>query len=241
MSSGCSSPVGRYPQPGEIVPRRWRWRPAGVRSGRCALQLANLQRFAALLHCLGTTSRPSGARAARGAGSLSTERRRRAQRRAFTHVDETGADDHRSSAAKLVPLRRRRARCRGRSSRAATLPTAASGDVPARCQRRGPRVLVAAQRRRVGAELDVLVGSGGDDAVSGSDHGEPRSAAAVRRHDLGIARRLGAAGGLFCAVPPPRAGSWTPTAAATASPLHALAEAADGGGLPSARAAAPPS
>ena len=73
-----------------------------------------------------------------------------------------------------------------------------AGDVEALRRARRAPVLTATTRdleilRRGAVELDALIGSGEDEAER-YHAGRPRARAAPRRHDVGRARRLDAAG-----------------------------------------------
>ena len=105
----------------------------------------------------------------------------------------TASGRSRCSATSSCPPART-ARCRGRSSRAAT-PSTSSAATSRPCARRAARrVLVATSRelatlRRAAVEVDVLVGSG-EDAAERFEPGELEPAPRDRRHDGRRARRL---------------------------------------------------
>lgn len=169
--------VERYPQPGEIVHAVEVWEEAAGGGAVAAVQLANLDGSVHLFTSLGDDELGRRARAeleSRGV-TVHASPSGEPQRRAFTHVDDSGERTITVLGAKLLPSGEdgslpweELARCDG--------VYFVSGDVAAVRAARRARVLVATARelptlRRAAERLDVLVGSG-EDAGERFEHGE---------------------------------------------------------------------
>jgi len=200
--------VERYPRAGEITHAVDVWEEPAGGGAVAAVQLANLNGGVHFFTSLGDDELGQRARAElerRGVlvhASPSGE----PQRRAFTHVDDTGERTITVLGRKLLP-----------SGEDSALPWEellrcdavyfVSGDVAAVRAARHSRVLVATSRelatlRRAGEELDVLVGSA-EDVGEQFEHGEldpaPRTVVTTSGALGGWVRP----GGPFRAVPPP--------------------------------------
>ena len=191
--------VAHHPASGEIVHSTEDWEQAGGGGAAAALQLALLADEAHLFTSLGDDElgRMSRAELEERGVRVHAGTDRRPTRWAFTHVDETGERTITTVGPKLRP--------RGGDE---SLPwhelaemdavLFIAGDVEAlRLARRAP-VLTATARdldvlRRGAVELEALIGSGEDESEiyhPGDLDPEP----AARRHHLGRARWLDAAG-----------------------------------------------
>ena len=200
--------VERYPQPGEIVHAEDVWEEPAGGGAVAAVQLTNLNGSVHFFTAFGDDELGRQAREQLEARGVTVHATVHAepQRRAFTHVDDTGERTITVLDRKLVP-----------SGDDASLPWVelarcdavyfVSGDVQAVRAARRARVLVATARevatlRRAQEELDALVGSGEDEGER-LDHGEldppPRFVVTTSGSLGGWVRP----GGPFRAVPPP--------------------------------------
>lgn len=162
--------VERVPAPGEIVQALETWEEAAGGGAVAAVQLQKLSGDCTFFTVLGDDE--LGQRAREGLSKhglrLEVELARRPTRRAFCYVDDDGERTITVIGEKLHP--------RGDSSGLPWMELArvgavyfCAGDVAALRAARRARVLVATARelptlRRAGVELDVLVGSGKDEA-----------------------------------------------------------------------------
>ena len=194
-------PVERVPRAGEIVGALESWEEAGGGGSVAAVQLSLLADSVLFFTVARRRRARAGARWRSSRSGASRSTRRSSSRRsgkAFTYVDETGertittiGPKHRPARARrLAPvaracalrrrllLRRRRRRARGRAARAS------------------PRARPPASSRRSAAAASSSTCSSGaaKDEAELLPPGRPRPGAEARRHDLGCARRLGAAG-----------------------------------------------
>ncbi|HVM58524.1 MAG TPA: PfkB family carbohydrate kinase [Gaiellaceae bacterium] len=161
--------VDHVPEAGEIVSALETWEEAAGGGAVAAVQLANLDGSALLFTSLGADEHGTRAREqlARAGVTVHAAASPESQRRAFTYVDGDGERTITVLGRKLVP-----------SGHDGSLPWEelarcdaaffVSGDIAALQAARRARVLVATARelatlRRAGVEVDVLVGSGGDD------------------------------------------------------------------------------
>jgi ribokinase len=200
--------VERVPEPGEIVTAHETWEEAAGGGGVAAVQLANLARSCLFFTSLADDELGHRSREefeSRGV-TVHAGHARGTQRRAFTYVDEGGE--------RTITVIGEKLRASGEDG---TLPWEelgrcdavyfVSGDVAAlRAARRCP-VLVAAARelpnlRRGGVQIDVLVGSGEDEA----ERFEPGELDPEPHIVVTTAGGLGGwirPGGPFLAAPPP--------------------------------------
>ncbi len=200
--------VEHYPRPGEIAHAVEVWEEPAGGGAVAAAQLANLNGGVHFFTALGDDglARRSRAELEERGVTVHATAASEPQRRAFTHIDETGERTITVLGRKLLPA--------GEDS---TLPWEellrcdavyfVSGDVAALRAARNARVLVATSRelptlRRAGEELDVLVGSA-EDVGEHFEHGEidppPRFVVTTSGSLGGWVRP----GGPFRAVPPP--------------------------------------
>ena len=203
-SSACRSPAR------SCTPSR-RWEEAAGGGAVAAVQLAKLNGVGAPLHRARRRRARPAARAASSRRAASRVHAAAARRAAAPRVHATSTTTasgrSRSSGRSSFP-RATTARCRGRSSRAATPSTSSAATSRRSAPRAGPRVLVATARelatlRRAEEELDVLVGSG-EDAGERFEPGELEPPPRHRRHDRRARSAAGSRpGGPFRAAPLP--------------------------------------
>jgi ribokinase len=200
--------VGRYPQPGEIAHAEEVWEEPAGGGAVAAVQLANLNGSVHLFTALGNDElgRQSREQLELRGVTVHSAALAEPQRRAFTHIDDTGERTITVLGSKLLP-----------SGEDPSLPWEelarcdavyfVSGDVSSVRASRRSQVLVATAReaetlRRAHEELDVLVGSG-EDAGERLGDGEldppPRFVVTTSGSLGGWVRP----GGPFRAVPPP--------------------------------------
>jgi ribokinase len=200
--------VERLPGPGEIVHAIETWAEAGGGGAVAAVQLANLAGGATLFTVLGNDELGKRARTQLVAQGVTVRAvvSPEPQRRAFTHVDETGE--------RTITVLGQKARPSGGDSRLPWSELAGadavffvSGDTEALEASRSARLLVATARelptlRDGGVELDVLVGSSrdaGEQYEPGELEPPPKLVVATAGHLGGWTRP----GGPFRAAPVP--------------------------------------
>jgi ribokinase len=200
--------VSAMPRAGEIVHATETWCQAAGGGAVAAVQLARLAGEATLFTALGGDELGRRARTELEAAGVRVESDRHAepQRRAFTHVDETGERTITVLGEKLRP--------RGAADE---LPWHelghydavyfVSGDVDALRRSRRARVVVATARelatlRLAGVELDALVGSGEDDGER-FRHGDLEPSPALVVSTAGALGGWAQPGGPFTAAPIP--------------------------------------
>jgi ribokinase len=200
--------VEAMPRPGEIVHAQETWAQAGGGGAVAAVQLARLADEATLYTALGGDGLGTRARGELEAAGIRvhTARHSAPQRRAFTHVDETGERSITVLGEKLRP--------RGSDDDLPWHELAhhdavyfVSGDVEALRRARRARVLVASARelptlRLGGVDLDALVGSGEDDGER-YRQGELESVPALVVSTAGALGGWAQPGGPFSAAPVP--------------------------------------
>jgi ribokinase len=200
--------VEAMPRPGEIVHAQETWAQAGGGGAVAAVQLARLGDEATLYTALGGDGLGKRARGELEAAGIRvhTARHTAPQRRAFTHVDETGERSITVLGEKLRP--------RGADDDLPWHELArhdavyfVSGDVEALRRARRARVLVASARelptlRLGGVELDALVGSGEDDGER-YRQGELEPVPALVVSTAGALGGWAQPGGPFSAAPVP--------------------------------------
>jgi ribokinase len=162
--------VERVPAAGEIVHALETWEEPAGGGAVAAVQLANLGADVRFFTALGTDElgRRSRAELERRGVTVHAASTGGAQRRGFTYVDESGERTITILGQKLVPGGGDGELPWEKLARADAV-FFVSGDVEALRHARRSRLLVATARelatlRRAGVELDVLVGSGEDDA-----------------------------------------------------------------------------
>jgi ribokinase len=162
--------VDHVPRPGEIVHASATWEEPAGGGAVAAVQLANLGAEVAFFTALGSDElgRRSREELERRGVTVHSATVGTAQRRGFTYVDEAGERTITILGDKLVP-RGGDGELPWEELARADAVFFVSGDVEAVRHARRGRALVATARelptlRRGGVELDVLVGSGEDDA-----------------------------------------------------------------------------